>query len=55
VIGEPIFYEPLAVTIDLGDAELNDKIKELVAAMREDGTLSELSTKWYGVDYAVTK
>jgi len=55
VIGEPIFYEPLAVTIDLGDAELNDKLKELVTAMREDGTLSELSEKWYGVDYAITK
>jgi len=55
VIGDPIFYEPLAVTIDLGDAELNDKLAEMVTAMREDGTLSELSKKWYGVDYAVAK
>jgi len=55
VIGEPIFYEPLAVTIDLGDQELNDKLKEIVTAMREDGKLSELSNKWYGVDYAVAK
>lgn len=55
VIGEPVFYEPLAVTIDLGDQEFNDKLKEMVTAMREDGTLTELSTKWYGVDYAVAK
>ncbi len=55
VIGDPIFYEPLAVTIDIGDQEFNDKLKELVTAMREDGTLSELSKKWYGVDYAIAK
>ena len=55
VIGDPIFYEPLAVTIDLGDDELNEKLAGLVAEMREDGTLSDLSNKWYGVDYAVTK
>ena len=26
-----------------------------VDAMRKDGTLSKISKKWYGVDYAVTK
>ena len=54
VVGEPIFYEPLAVTIDLGDAELNDKLKEVISWMRKDGTLTKLSKKWYGVDYATT-
>jgi polar amino acid transport system substrate-binding protein len=54
VVGEPIFYEPLAVTIDLGDAELDNKLKEIVSWMQKDGTLTKLSKKWYGVDYATT-
>jgi len=55
VLGDPIFYEPLAVTIDLGDSELNAKIASIVAAMQDDGVLSEMSKKWYGVDYATVK
>lgn len=55
VIGEPIFYEPLAVTIDLGDKEFTQKLKDLVKFMRVDGTLSKISKKWYGVDYATTQ
>ena len=55
VIGDPIFYEPLAVTIDLGDAELNKKLQDVIGWMQKDGTLSNLSKKWYGVDYAIVK
>ena len=55
VVGQPIFYEPLSVTIDLGDHELNHELEEIIAAMRKDGTLSKISVKWYGVDYATTK
>ena len=51
VLGEPVFYEPLAVAIDRGDAEFNDKVAGIVRAMKEDGTLKALSEKWYGVDY----
>jgi len=55
VLGDPIFYEPLAVTIDLGDAELNKKLQDIIGWMQKDGTLSKLSKKWYGVDYATIK
>lgn len=55
VIGDPIFYEPLAVTIDLGDAELNKKLQDIIGWMRKDGSLSKISKKWYGVDYATVK
>jgi len=55
VIGDPIFYEPLAVTIDLGDSEFNSKVANIVSAMSSDGVLKELSVKWYGVDYATVK
>ena len=51
IIGKPVFFEPLAVAIDKGDPAFASKIKELVAAMHNDGTLRKLSMKWYGVDY----
>ncbi len=54
-LGEPVFYEPLAVAIEHGDQELNDKIAEAVAAMKADGTLSTLSLKWYGQDYTAAE
>lgn len=50
IVGEPAFYEPLAVATDKGDAEFNMRIAEIVAELHEDGTLTELSQKWYGVD-----
>lgn len=50
VIGKPLFMEPLAVATDKGDPEFDAKLKEIVAAMHADGTLSGLSQKWYGAD-----
>ncbi len=54
IVGDPLYYEPLAVAIDrsseLDPTSLLDKISEIVHEMHEDGTLSEMSTKWYGVD-----
>ena len=50
VVGDPLFLEPLSVAIDKGDPEFAAKLAEIVEAMHEDGTLSELSTKWYGAD-----
>ncbi len=55
VVGSPVFYEPLAVTVDLGDSELNAKVASIVASMRADGILSTISKKWYGVDYATVQ
>lgn len=52
-VGTPAFYEPLAFALDKkrgpSDKALA-KFNEIIAAMHEDGTLSELSLKWYGVD-----
>lgn len=55
VVGDPAFYEPLAVATDKGDPEFDAKIKEIVEAMHEDGTLTELSQKWYGVDLTTVR
>ncbi|MCI2397856.1 transporter substrate-binding domain-containing protein [Aliiroseovarius subalbicans] len=54
VLGEPLFFEPLAVAVDLGDEEFSAKVGEIVEALREDGTLAELSEKWYDFDFANT-
>jgi hypothetical protein len=51
IVGSPVFYEPLAIAIEKNDKEFNDKLSEIVAAMKADGTLSKLSDKWFGVDY----
>jgi len=52
-VGTPAFYEPLAFALDKkrgpSDKALA-KFNEIIAAMHADGTLSELSMKWYGVD-----
>jgi len=54
IVGEPVFYEPLAVAIDQNAPEdpmpLVDAITEIIHEMHDDGTLSELSMKWYGTD-----
>ncbi len=50
VVGDPAFYEPLAVATDKGDADFDAKIAEIVKAMHDDGTLTALSQKWYGAD-----
>ncbi|CAH0199710.1 transporter substrate-binding domain-containing protein [Pseudomonas brassicacearum] len=55
VDGTAVFYEPLAIATDKGDPELKAKLAEIIGQMHKDGTLTQLSTKWYGVDYSVVK
>ena len=50
IVGDPLFLEPLSVAIDKGDPEFAAKLAEIVEAMHDDGTLSELSMQWYGAD-----
>lgn len=52
IVGEPVFYEPLAVAVDKGDPEFAAKIAEVVKSMQDDGTVAQLSEKWYGTDYS---
>jgi polar amino acid transport system substrate-binding protein len=58
IVGEPLYNEPLSVAIDrnsqLDPQDLVDRISEVIKEMHEDGTLSELSQKWYGYDLSVT-
>jgi polar amino acid transport system substrate-binding protein len=50
IVGQPLFYEPIAVAVDKGDPEFAAKVKEIVDAMRADGTLKKLSEQRLGVD-----
>jgi polar amino acid transport system substrate-binding protein len=54
MLGQPLFFEPLAVAIDrsstLDPTSLVKKIGDIITAMHNDGTLTRLSMKWYGTD-----
>ncbi|MCG7391587.1 transporter substrate-binding domain-containing protein [Microvirga sp. ACRRW] len=50
--GDAAFKEPLVVVTDKGDPEWTAKLGSIIQAMKDDGTLSKLTTKWYGNDYS---
>lgn len=50
VEGKPAYYEPLAIAVDKGDEAFNSTLTKIVAEMKTDGTLKQLSEKWYGAD-----
>ena len=47
IISPPAFFEPLAIAIDKGDPEFSAKIAEIIRDMHQDGTLTDLSKKWF--------
>ncbi len=56
IVGDPVFYEPLAVGFDKSSdpssQSLFEAVDKIVADMHADGTLTALSKKWYdGQDY----
>ncbi|WP_431299867.1 transporter substrate-binding domain-containing protein [Tabrizicola sp. BL-A-41-H6] len=50
IVGQPLDYGPAAIAIAPGDPELGARLAEIVTEMQADGTLSALSTEWFGVD-----
>lgn len=46
------FRSPAVVIADKGDPKWTAKIGEIIKAMKADGTLGKLTTKWYGADYS---
>ncbi len=54
LLGDPVFLEPLAVAADKSSSlpvdSLVAELNRIIQEMHADGTLSELSMKWYGVD-----
>lgn len=53
-VGDPVFSENLAVAIDKQHTQdptsLAQEIGRIIAEMHSDGTLRELSNKWFGAD-----
>jgi polar amino acid transport system substrate-binding protein len=53
-LGDPVFFEPLAVAFDKSAPDhdaLVATVNQIVADMHADGTLTELSNKWFGADF----
>ncbi len=54
VVGEPVYYEELAIALDrsspLDSQSLLAEINRILEEMHSDGTLTELSNKYYGID-----
>lgn len=59
IVGDPLYYEPLAAALDkespANSKPLANEIGRIIEEMREDGTLTELSEKWYGGTDLTTK
>lgn len=58
IVGQPVFYEPLAAAIDKSAAEdptsFAEAVDTIVGDMHDDGTLTDLSEQWYdGTDLSV--
>lgn len=51
IVGDPMFYEPLGVGVDRGSPEdpqaFFQEVNGIIQEMHSDGTLTELSKKWY--------
>jgi ABC-type amino acid transport substrate-binding protein len=52
--GEPLFTEELAAAVvkdtPLDNSSFVQRVNEIIDEMHTDGTLSDLSKKWYGTD-----
>jgi polar amino acid transport system substrate-binding protein len=52
-VGDPIFYEPLAAATDKSGPDntaFMTELDDIINAMHEDGSLTEMSNEWYGID-----
>jgi polar amino acid transport system substrate-binding protein len=53
LVGDPVFFEPLAVAFDKSVTDNDSLVAEvdrIIGEMHSDGTLTQLSEKWYGID-----
>ncbi|WP_095090398.1 transporter substrate-binding domain-containing protein [Mesorhizobium sophorae] len=55
-IGGPLFAAPAAIAIEKNDKEFTETVADAIKSMRDDGTLSKISMKWYdGIDFTSEK
>ncbi|MER8421226.1 transporter substrate-binding domain-containing protein [Mesorhizobium sp. M1329] len=55
ILEPALFYAPGAIAVSKDDKEFSDKIAAAMKEMKDNGTLTKLSIKWYGKDYSVQK
>ncbi len=52
-VGDPVYFEPLAIALDKSgpnDADFLTALDAIVTSMHQDGTLTQLSQKWFHAD-----
>ena len=47
--------EDYAIGFRKGDDALRDKVDEIIDEMKADGTLAEISKKWFGSDITLSR
>ncbi len=55
VLDNSLSEEKCAIGFRKGDRELRDRVQELLSEMKADGTLGEISTKWFGSDITLVR
>lgn len=55
VLPDSLGEEEYAIGFRKGDQALRDKVQEIIGDMKADGTLSDISTKWFGSDITIVK
>lgn len=59
IVGDPVFYEDLSVALDKTSPQPSESLQTaidlIVKQMHQDGTLTALSNKYYGVDLTTKK
>lgn len=55
VLPDSLKDEVLAIGFRKGDKALCDKVQDIISDMKADGTLKDISTKWFGSDITIIK
>lgn len=50
VLNEKLTKEPMGIGFKKGDKELEAAVQKAVNELKQDGTMSKISTKWFGED-----
>lgn len=55
VLPDGLYEEEYAIGFRKGDAALRNEVQRILSEMKADGTLGEISAKWFGADITIVK
>lgn len=55
VLSDGLSEEEYAIGFRKNDSKLRDEVQKILGEMKADGTLAEISTKWFGKDVTIVK